>query len=461
MTNGDPLAIGITQFPYNRATASTALIHDGSAFGTQNSALWVQRLGTPIGVAAVRGDNFSTGPSAGQTLSGVLGMVTARDNGVGVLGGASAGPKLFFGETGVLGVTNSFGVVGRSLLGVIVEDGGTLIAGTGVVGESDDGVGVHGVVSTGGWGVIGQSAGRAGVTGSSRDGVGVEGRSDEGLAGVHGSSSDRYGVYGESQNGVGVLGTSPTNAVQGVSTGTSGPAIGVSGYCQTGQGVLGGSETGIGIGGRSQSGWAGYFEGNVIVQGDFYVSGRKSAAVPHPDGSLRSLFCLESPESYFEDFGEAVLTGESVRVALDEDFAALVRRGRYQVFLTSYGPQALYVSRRDADGFEIARVPGDARRKLRAIRVGYRIVARRRDLRPARLPKVATPPEGGRLASFDLDAPKTGRKAAAKSARPVAGQPLPRTPRTPQVDVPALTEEVEQDGEAGGGRRGRPRRRKS
>jgi hypothetical protein len=460
MTNGDPLAIGITQFPYNRATASTALIHDGSAFGTQNSALWVQRLGTPIGVAAVRGDNFSTGPSAGQTLSGVLGMVTARDNGVGVLGAAGAGPKLFFGETGVLGVTNSFGVVGRSSLGVIVEDGGTLIAGTGVVGESDGGVGVHGV-STGGWGVIGQSAGRAGVTGSSRDGVGVEGRSDEGLAGVHGSSSDRYGVYGESQNGVGVLGTSPTNAVQGVSTGTSGPAIGVTGYCRTGQGVLGGSETGIGIGGRSRSGWAGYFEGNVIVQGDFYVSGRKSAAVPHPDGSLRSLYCLESPESYFEDFGEAVLTGESVRVALDEDFAALVRRGRYQVFLTSYGPQALYVSRRDADGFEIARVPGDARRKLRAIRVGYRIVARRRDLRPARLPKVATPPEGGRLASVDLDAPKTGRKAAARSARQAAGQPLPQTPRTPQVDVPALTEEVEQDGEAGGGRRGGPRRPKS
>ena len=218
MTNGDPLAIGISQFPYNRATASTVLVHDGSAFGTQSSALWVQRLGTPIGVAAVRGDNFSTGPSAGQTLSGVLGVVTAQENGVGVVGAAGAGPKLFFGETGVLGVTNSFGVVGRSLLGVIVEDGGTLVAGTGVVGESDGGVGVHGV-STEGWGVIG----------SSRDGVGVEGTSDEGLAGVHGSSSDRYGVYGESQNGVGVLGVSPTNAVQGVSTGTSGPAIGVSG----------------------------------------------------------------------------------------------------------------------------------------------------------------------------------------------------------------------------------------
>jgi hypothetical protein len=346
-------------------------------------------------------------------------------------------------------------VVGRSLLGVIVEDGGTLVAGTGVVGESDDGVGMHGV-STRGWGVIGRSVERAGVTGSSRDGVGVEGTSDDGLAGVHGYSSDRYGVHGESQNAVGVLGVSPTNAVQGVSTGTSGPAIGVSGYCRTGQGVLGGSETGIGVGGRSHSGWAGYFEGNVIVQGNLYVTGQKSAAVPHPDGSLRSLYCLESPESYFEDFGETVLTGESLRVALDEDFAALVRRGRYQVFLTSYGPQALYVSRRDADAFEIARVPDDARRKLRAIRVGYRIVARRRDLRATRLPKVATLPEGGRLASFDLDAPKTGRKAAAKSARPVAGQPLPRTPRTPQIDVPALTEEGG-TGQRGGRARGRRR----
>jgi len=33
------------------------------------------------------------------------------------------------------------------------------------------------------------------------------------------------------------------------------------------------------------------------------IGGPKSAAVPHPDGTLRRLYCVESPESWFEDFG--------------------------------------------------------------------------------------------------------------------------------------------------------------
>ena len=33
------------------------------------------------------------------------------------------------------------------------------------------------------------------------------------------------------------------------------------------------------------------------------VGGIKSAAVPHPDGSHRQLYCMESPENWFEDFG--------------------------------------------------------------------------------------------------------------------------------------------------------------
>ena len=118
MANGDPLAIGITQPPYNRATSATLLVHNGSAFGTQITAFWVQRFGAPSCTAAIRGHNFSAPPTPGTTRSGVLGMTTAASDGIGVLGASSAGPKLFFGETGVMGITNSFGVVGRSLSGV-------------------------------------------------------------------------------------------------------------------------------------------------------------------------------------------------------------------------------------------------------------------------------------------------------------------------------------------------------
>jgi hypothetical protein len=43
------------------------------------------------------------------------------------------------------------------------------------------------------------------------------------------------------------------------------------------------------------------------------VSGTKSAAVPFPDGSQRALYCMESPELWFEDFGVACsIVGEQL-----------------------------------------------------------------------------------------------------------------------------------------------------
>ena len=47
----------------------------------------------------------------------------------------------------------------------------------------------------------------------------------------------------------------------------------------------------------------------AVLGGPLTVFGQnaKSAAVPHPDGSHRRLYCLEAPESLFEDFGRAHL----------------------------------------------------------------------------------------------------------------------------------------------------------
>jgi hypothetical protein len=438
MANGDPLAIGITQPPFNRADSGTLLVHNGSAFGTQHTAFWVQRLGAPACSAVIRGDNFSTPVTAGITRAGVMGMGPTTADGIGVLGTASAGPNLFSGETGVMGVTNSFGVIGRALLGVIIDEQGTFISGTGVVGQCDGGVGVHGV-ATSGFGIIGQSVGRAGVTGKSVNGVAVEGISEQGLAGVRGRSTQAFGVIGESNQGVGVIGVSPTNAVQGRSTGTGGNSIGVSGFSSTGAGVQGDSDTGIGVAGRSPKGWAGYFEGNVIVNGAFYVNGGpKSAAVKHPDGTHRSLFCLESTESYFEDFGEVTLTGESVVVKLDKDFAALVKRNKYQVFLTSYGPEALYVRKRGSEGFEIARVGRTTGGKLRKTNVGYRIVAHRADLKPARLPKVKLGAQAAEITTPEQIMGK--RKRNAEKTPPVPPDALPAAPRIPLLDIQTMAE---------------------
>jgi hypothetical protein len=370
------------------------VVHNGSAFGTQHTAFWVQRLGAPVCNAAIRGDNFSTGATSGLTPSGVMGVTVAGSTSVGVLGAATGTSNLFLGETGVMGITNSFGVIGKSLTGLIVNDEGSFVSGTGVIGQCDAGVGVHGI-ATSGWGIIGQSVARAGVTGKSVTGVGVEARSDQ-----------SNGLHAAAQSGVGVLAD---------------------------------SVTGIGVVGRTQRGWAGYFVGNVYVRGAFYVfGGPKSAAVQHPDGTQRSLFCLESPESYFEDFGEVALTEASVVVNLDKDFAALVKRNNYQVFLTSYGPEALYVRKRGPEGFEIARVDSGAGGKPRKMRVGYRIVARRADLKPERLPKIKLPAQVAEEAMPDLTHGKARRKRAAGLAPLGKLDPLPATPKIPSPDLKAI-----------------------
>ncbi len=93
-------------------------------------------------------------------------------------------------------------------------------------------------------------------------------------------------------------------------------------------------------------GYAGGFAGPVLVVGDFTATGgTKSAAVPHPDGTHRRLYCLESPESLFEDFGEARLVGGRAEVKLDPDFAAVVHNDKYFAFLTEVGDSGgLYVA---------------------------------------------------------------------------------------------------------------------
>jgi hypothetical protein len=454
MSNGDPLAIGIMQPPHNRATAGTLLVHDGSSFGTQHTAFWVQRLGAPECNSAIRGDNLSTGSNTAITRVGVTGTIEPGPNRFGVVGTIPASTVgIYWGETGVLGESNSFGVVGRAFTGVVDPNLATLESATGVVGQCDTGVGVHGK-ATSGWGIIGQSVDRAGVTGtsanasgvdgrseqatgvtgSSANGLGVEGTSSQGLAGVLGRSNSRYGVFGTTESGVGVYGESPANAVLGRALGSEPRSIGVGGIAEAGVGVQGASNVGIGVAGVSRRGWAGYFDGNVMVSGNFYVNGTKSAAVAHPDGTTRAVFAVESPESYFEDFGETVVEGQSVTVELDPDFAPLVQRNSYQVFLTSYGPEALYVRARRADSFDIARMATGGQAKPKRIRVGYRIVARRANVKHARLPTVDAPSGAG-----ELEEPSLPRRRGRRTATGIvtAQAELERLPAAP--DIPRLS----------------------
>jgi hypothetical protein len=242
-----------------------------------------------------------------------------------------------------------------------------------VYGEvaSPDGTGVEGrndAKSGNAWGVYGVVA--------SPDGVGVEGlntatRGD--TAGVRGDvkSPDGAGVLGindaMSGDGAGVEGKSSSHngaAVVGSNLATIGRSIGV--YGETG------SKTGFG----------------VFCSGNFAATGTKAAAVPFPDGTVRALYCVESPECWFEDFGLAELVDGVVQVPLDPDFAATVRTDQYYVFVE---PEAdchgLYVTAKDSQGFTVRELQGGTA----TIPFSYRVVARRKDVEAPRFAEVDLP----------------------------------------------------------------------
>jgi hypothetical protein len=136
--------------------------------------------------------------------------------------------------------------------------------------------------------------------------------------------------------------------------------------------------------------YAGAFYGPLIVSGNFtVVGGAKSAAVPHSDGSHRRLYCVESPESWFEDFGRATLVCGEALVTIDRDFAAVVDPADYHVFLTGYdGAADLSVYDRTPKGFRVRAKSGNGESTF-----SWRVVAKRKDIAAPRFETVEIPKE--------------------------------------------------------------------
>ncbi len=273
--------------------------------------------------------------------------------GVGVLGQCD-GPA---GSTGV------FGTHAGPSDGIGVFGFGGLDTGTGVLGAGGQ-VGVHGRSGVG-----------PGVEGDSSDSTGVIGRATAAgnpNPGVVGSATNGYGVFGFSQN---------SNGIAGQSGAAAAGCVGFAG-APGGYGIYGGIAV--------QGGYAGGFAGPVLVVGNFTVAnGAKNAAVPHPDGSHRLLYCQESPEPWFEDFGEGKLVSGKAEVKLDQDYAAVVDTTKYQVFVTPYDAnvKGLAVAARRRDAFEVQELGGGTSSGS----FGYRVVAKRKDIPGARLEKVKLP----------------------------------------------------------------------
>lgn len=246
--------------------------------------------------------------------------------------------------------------------------------GTGVSGVGSNGIGVYAQTELGAGLTARAGSSGYGVYSTSSTGIGVYGQTDSGSFGVKGqagSSAGSIGVYGNSTTGYGVLGisTAPGFAgLTGISTIATIPAF------------AGGN--------NAPNGAAAIFNGNIFVYGNSFVSGTKSAMVPFADGSQRLVYCTESPESWFEDFGKAKLIGGKADVKIDADFAQIVHTDDYHVFPVAYGDsKGLYVTNQTATGFTVR----EAQNGTSNLTFSYRIVAKRKDVTAARLAKVEAP----------------------------------------------------------------------
>jgi len=97
---------------------------------------------------------------------------------------------------------------------------------------------------------------------------------------------------------------------------------------------------------------------------------------------------VESPESWFEDFGEGSLVDGAAEITLDPEFAALIKSRNYHVFLTPNGDsRGLYVKRKTDKLFEVREQQGGKSK----LKFSYRIVAKRKDIKGERLKKIRLP----------------------------------------------------------------------
>ncbi len=228
------------------------------------------------------------------------------------------------------------------------------------------------------------------------------------------SSSSGYGVLGMSPN-LGVTGESSGQSQTGIGYGygagvwgdTGGPANQGSG------GVLGTADDNIGgeflnnssdnlqmptiyaqnfttsTTGLVLQTWGGSSDATCAIDAsaNMSCSGTVSGVVDADGGARKvSLYAMQSPENWFEDFGSATLTNGAVTVALDPTFASTVNTTTgYHVFLTPSGDcKGLYVSQKSAGSFEVRELGGGQS----SISFDYRIVAKRSGYENVRLTDV-------------------------------------------------------------------------
>lgn len=395
--------------------------------GGNTSGIGVQGLGGVTNGTGVRGNGTGAGAGvygAGGASSGIGVQGLGGSNGVGVRGDGNGTGSGVEGRGGgdTSGNTTGFpigvrGSIPNSGYGVYGNAG----IGAGVYGTATNGVGTEGIATTG-TGVLGQSSGntfsKAIYGHHTGSGYGVYGDAGDGGYGVTGVGTTSYGVHGVSTSGTAVQGQSTSGSGVYGSSGGAGNVAGGYFTSSTTYGVIGNTTakgysglTGItstpGVAALAASStttaaYAAYFTGTTIVEGDLYVvkhpdgtGGGKFAAVAHADGSYRGVYCTESPEPWFEDFGTGTISGSMADVTLDPEFAALIHTDTYHVFITPRGDFHAHIAQQTPTGFRVAMTTVDGAQKTASAAGGqtfsWRVVGKRKDIAGTRLPKVDLP----------------------------------------------------------------------
>ncbi len=286
-------------------------------------------------VARSRGNGQGFGVLGESTLnSGVLGT---SNQGNGVQGtsinrNGVQGESFFTDASGVYGenMSGGYGTAGRANGERPAVFGDNIGTGPGVVALAvgPNASGVHAEsISWSGVSCTGGSYGLISVTAVETAGTGVYGR---GGTGVHGRSYTGDGVWGDTDTGNGVKGQSSLN---------SNTAAGVYGLAQgtNSNGVIGEANNGpsaYGVWGKSTSGYAGFFNGTVHVNGTL-TKASGGFLIDHPlDPQNRNLShsFVESPDM-LNVYSGAVTTDDdgNATVQLPNYFEALNRDFRYQL----------------------------------------------------------------------------------------------------------------------------------
>jgi hypothetical protein len=156
---------------------------------------------------------------------------------------------------------------------------------------------------------------------------------------------------------------------------------------------------------------------NINTDGVLFCTGSVSALVAVDNGQRHvALHAVESPENWFEDFGNGRLESGVGAVALEPTFAQTVNIGsEYHVFLTPEGEcRGLYVTNKSASGFEVHELGGGQSN----VAFEYRIVALRRGYENARLED-----ETAMVAKVKDNMPKPSAIPAKRWMPPVRPQP--------------------------------------